>query len=172
LQATEKIIKAYIEEKGSNYPRSHVLKDLTKIAQSLELREVPKSLLDLIQCSPSIRYGNPTVNLVESMQAHQACLNICLGVTKQISVARRSKGDVTLIPNKYYVDGVGNHLRCINVDGEKATMILFSKVHSGNLEIEYEIDKKYWAEFVGLDIFAITQPLEERYQAILRNKAE
>lgn len=172
LQATEKIIKAYIEEQNNKFPHTHILKELTEKAEPLGLREIPDILLDLIQCSPSVRYGTPAVSLIESVQAHHACLDICLGVAKQISVARRSKGDVKLIPNKYYVDGNGNYTRCISVTDDKATMMLFSVVNGGNLEVEYVIDKKVWAEYVGLDIFAITQTLEKRYQNILRNKAK
>jgi len=172
LQATEKIIKAYIEEKNNNFPFSHDLKKLAGEAKDLGLRGIPDSLLDLIQCSAGVRYGNPIVNLNEAIQAHQACLDICLGVARQIFVSKRSKGNVQLIPNKYYVNGVGSYTRCISVNGDKATMMLFTEVNGGNLEIQYVIDKKVWAEYVGLDIYAITQPLEERYQTILRNEAK
>ncbi len=172
LQATEKIIKAFIEEKNNNFPFSHDLKKLAKQAKDAGLREIPDALLDLIQCSAGVRYGDPVVSLIESVQAHQACLEICLGVAKQIFVTRRSKGDVKLVPNKYYVDGNGNYTRCISVDGDKATMMFFTEADGGNLEIRYVIDKKVWAEYVGIDIFAITQPLEERYQTILRNEAQ
>lgn len=171
LQATEKIIKAFIEEKNNTFPFSHDLKKLAEQAEAAGLREIPEALLDLVQCPAGVRYGNPAVNLIESIQAHHACLDICLGVAKQIFVARRSKGDVKLIPNKYYVDGNGNYTRCVSVNGDKAKMMLFSEVSGGNLEIQYVIDKKVWAEYIGLDIFAITQPLEERYQTILRNNA-
>lgn len=171
LQATEKVIKAYIQEKNGNFPFSHDLKKLAQEAQNLGLREIPEALLDLIQCPAGVRYGNPPVNLIESVQAHYACLDICLGVAQQISISRR-EGKVQLIPNKYYVNGVGHHTRCISVNGDKATMMLFTEVNGNNLEIQYVIDKTAWAEYVRLDISAITRPLEERYQTILRNEAQ
>ncbi len=168
LQASEKTIKAYIEEKNGKFPFSHDLKKLAEEAKNSGLREIPDTLLNLIQCCAGVRYGNPIVNLIESIQAHHACLDICLGVSRQIFVAMRSKGNVTLAPNKYYVDGDGNHTRCISVNGDKAKMMVFV----GKLSIKRIVDKKLWAEFVGLDIFAITQPLEERYQRILKVEAE
>jgi HEPN domain-containing protein len=168
LQATEKIIKAYIEERNDKFPFGHDLKMLAEQAKNSGLREIPEIVLSLIQCPAGVRYGDPKVSLVESIQAHQACLDICLGVAKQIFTNMRSKGDVTLIPNKYYVGGDGNHTRCISVKGNKANMMFFGE----KLLVEYVIDKKVWAEYVGSDIFAITQPLEERYQKALKAKAE
>jgi len=172
LQSTEKLLKAFIEEKTGSYKFTHILKDLTKDAEKVGLRKNPTALTDLIQCPPDVRYGNSVVSLNEAIQAHHALLDICLGVARQIFVARRSKGDVTLIPNKYYVDGFGRYTRCISVKNDKATMMLFDVVQGGDLEIEYVIDKKVWAEYVGLDIFAITQPLEERYKRVLKSKAK
>lgn len=171
LQATEKMIKAYIEEKIGKYPFGHNLKILAEKAKQAGLREIPEALLDIIQCPAGIRYGNPAVSLVEAVQAHHACIAICLGVSKQIFFSRQ-EGKVQLFPNKYYVNGIGQYTRCIRVDGDKATMMLFTEANGGNLEIQYVIDKTVWGEYVRLDIFAITQHLEERYQTIIRNDAK
>lgn len=74
LQAAEKTLKAAIALKGETFAFTH---DLTKLASSLAALGVAidiQHLLDAIQCTPGIRYGEETCTQAEALEAHQASL--------------------------------------------------------------------------------------------------
>ncbi|MDQ3711044.1 MAG: hypothetical protein M3388_02305 [Acidobacteriota bacterium] len=171
LQATEKVIKTFIQEKVGSYKYGHDLDKQAEDAQSVGLNPISRNNLTSIQCLSGVRYGKIVVNLVEAIQAHQASLEVCLEVAKQISIAKRAKANIQLSPNKFYVDASDRLVRCISVDMEKVVMMHFNAT-SPNPETEYTVDKDSWAEYVGVDISSITQPFEERYQELLKIKAD
>lgn len=171
LQATEKVIKAFIQEKIGSFEFIHNLKKLAQKAEGVGLHPISETELDLIQCPAGVRYGEPVVNLTEAIQAHQTSLKTCLEIAKQISITKRAKSNIQLTPNNFYVDASDRLVRCINVDTEKAVMMHFNAL-SPNPETEYTVNKDSWAEYVGVDISSITQPFEERYQELLKIKAD
>lgn len=85
LQATEKLIKAYITHKGKKFKQIHMLSELADVAEAEGLRPIPRPTLDKIQCSPGVRYGTPPVSLVEAVEAHQAALDVCAGIAEQMT---------------------------------------------------------------------------------------
>ncbi len=178
LQAAEKLLKAYIQLKDINYNNSeklkefgHNLKKLKKKAESLGLPEIPKSTLKLIQCSPSIRYGDEKVTLDEAITAHHASLDICWGVANQIKVARRINKNVILHPNRYYVDGGANIWRCIGRNRFVARMLIIENVQDGIIESKtVEFKRNDWKQFFIFNKAKVTQPLEQAYQEILKSE--
>ncbi len=84
LQAVEKFIKAYIERRGNTPPFSH---DLARLAAEAELLGLPTISCDdlaKIQCPAGVRYGQVPVSLNEAVEAHQAALSVCAGVSKNL----------------------------------------------------------------------------------------
>jgi hypothetical protein len=85
LQAVEKFLKAYISQKGSKAEWIHILSELADTAESLGLRTVDKRSLELVQCSPSVRYQSSLVTKEEAVSAHQAAILICAGIATQLA---------------------------------------------------------------------------------------
>ncbi len=76
LQATEKLLKAFIQGKGQTFPRRHVLVELVTIAEGAGLPPVARTDLAMIQCTASARYGEEAVSREEAVAAHQASLTV------------------------------------------------------------------------------------------------
>ncbi len=81
LQATEKVLKAFISAKGAKFRFTHILDDLALSAELLGLPLIPRAELNDIQCSPQIRYGTVAVSPREAVTAHQAALSVCGGIS-------------------------------------------------------------------------------------------
>lgn len=167
LQATEKLSKAFISQKGEKYKTTHRLDELASKAESLGLNVIPRDLLDKVQCTPGVRYGDPTVSLSEAVAAHQIALDICSGVASQIFLTRNFQQAKELEAGKFYTNSLRKVYRCISVDGDKATIMLFDKVMGKPLEVEFVQDSKYWGQYYILTDPAIINRLERRYQAIV-----
>lgn len=80
LQATEKVLKAFISAKGAKFRFTHILEDLALSAELLGLSLIPRAELRQIQCSPEVRYGTILVSPREAVKAHQAAVSICGGI--------------------------------------------------------------------------------------------
>lgn len=79
LQATEKLLKAYIKRRGHEPKRNHNLQELVDRASSLGLVKFRTDVIEKIQCKADVRYGAVSVSLFEAIEAHHASLNICAG---------------------------------------------------------------------------------------------
>lgn len=76
LQATEKVLKALIDNEGNTYKKIH---DLTKLAGQLKSTSLASAIqcdLHEIQCSPRIRYGDEPTTIEDAMTAHHASLKV------------------------------------------------------------------------------------------------
>ncbi len=80
LQATEKFIKSYIEQKGEKAEQHHNLNKLAKHAYTLGLDQLNPDNLEIIQCAAGVRYGELSVNVREAVEAHHASIDICAKV--------------------------------------------------------------------------------------------
>jgi hypothetical protein len=80
LQATEKVLKAFILAKGAKFKFTHILEDLALPAELLGLPPIPRRELREIQCSPEVRYGTIDVAPREAVKAHQAAVSVCGGI--------------------------------------------------------------------------------------------
>lgn len=87
LQAIEKLIKAYISQKGGVIKRTHSLPALAAQAATFGLSAPPKQYLDDVQCPASVRYGEVTVSVEEAVKAHHISLEICEVVAQGIGIA-------------------------------------------------------------------------------------
>ena len=87
LQATEKLLKAYLASKGESFPRVHKLDELTRLAEAAGLSVLDKNWIDLIQCEPGIRYGEELMGLVQAWSAHWSAVRVCGCVARTIQRA-------------------------------------------------------------------------------------
>ncbi len=82
LQASEKLIKAYIIHKGGKVQYHHVLDKHLKNAYILGLEKLNQDNVDIVQCDAGVRYGQKGISVQEAIEAHQASLHICASVAK------------------------------------------------------------------------------------------
>lgn len=76
LQAVEKLLKAYIQERGGRFQRTHKLDDLASEGERLGLSRIDRTGLASIQCSPGVRYGSEQSTGQQAMAAHTAATEI------------------------------------------------------------------------------------------------
>ncbi len=103
LQAVEKLIKAYISQKGGTVKRIHLLPDLAAYAATFGFPAPPKQYLDDIQCPAGVRYGEVTVSVEEAVKAHLVSLEICEVAARCIGIALNRKMPIVPEPR---VDGM------------------------------------------------------------------
>ena len=87
LQATEKILKVFLESRTVSYPRHHQLRGLAELAEKANLPVLDHRWLDEIQCSAGIRYGEELATLNEAFAAYLACLQVCRHVARAVQDA-------------------------------------------------------------------------------------
>jgi hypothetical protein len=58
-------------------PKHHDLHEIASRAQQNGLSPISAPLLDRIQCTPGVRYGEVVVNLEEAISAHSGALEVC-----------------------------------------------------------------------------------------------
>jgi len=84
LQATEKMLKAYLFVSSVEFPRIHELLELAELAESHGLETLSRDRLSVIQCSPGIRYGEFSVSDEEAIKAHHLSLGLSGMIAKAI----------------------------------------------------------------------------------------
>jgi hypothetical protein len=81
LQLVEKTLKCYLVAHGQQPPKNH---NIVGIAEQASLAIHPKSLLDAVQCEPSVRYGEVDTSLSQAIAAHHSSLEICRQTISQM----------------------------------------------------------------------------------------
>jgi hypothetical protein len=76
LQAVEKLVKAYISQKGEAVRRTHSLEGLYDQAARLGLLTPPPPYLAAVQCPAGVRYGEVVVSVDEAVKAHLVSLEL------------------------------------------------------------------------------------------------
>lgn len=76
LQAVEKLVKAYISQKGEAVRRTHSLEGLYDQAARLGLPAPPRQYLADVQCPAGVRYGEVAVSVEEAVKAHLVSLEL------------------------------------------------------------------------------------------------
>ena len=76
LQATEKILKAYIALTNGPAKRIHGLEKLAVTGEQLGLARISRQQLSLIQCEAGVRYGEIAVDCTDALAAHHASLSV------------------------------------------------------------------------------------------------
>lgn len=84
LQFSEKLLKAYLRARGQKFPFKHDLSKLRNLSIDNGLPVFPKTIIDDIQCTPGVRYGEEKVTLMEAVSAHYSSLKVCHIVAKAI----------------------------------------------------------------------------------------
>jgi hypothetical protein len=75
LQFSEKIIKSFMNASGISFKYTHDLKKLSKQMESLG-KYIPNTLIESIQCSPGVRYGEIVVGKNEAIEAIKSSINL------------------------------------------------------------------------------------------------
>lgn len=82
LQATEKVLKSVISFKDMSFPKSHNLSQLLSQLYSVGLVKIDENLINQVQCSPSIRYGDNKYTLADAILSHHYSIYICKTVLR------------------------------------------------------------------------------------------
>ena len=85
LQAVEKFLKAYIDQRGATFDRIHKLNELAARAECLDLRPLDRAMLGLVQCPADVRYNSSLVTKAQAVQAHQVAVSVCSMIAEQLS---------------------------------------------------------------------------------------
>jgi hypothetical protein len=103
LQAVEKLVKAYISQKGEAVKRTHSLQGLYDQAARLGLPAPPQQYLTDVQCPAGVRYGEVPVSVEEAVKSHLVSLELC-EVAAQ-GIGQVLKRDMPVVPEPQ-VDGM------------------------------------------------------------------
>ena len=85
LQFIEKLIKSYLTINNKPVPRHHNLADIARRANDVGLQSMDSSLLERVQCSAGVRYGEIAVTLKEAISSHYAALTLSIKLVEDIS---------------------------------------------------------------------------------------
>jgi len=85
LQFIEKLIKSYLALKNEPVPRHHNLAEIANGAYNVGLQSLDSSLLERVQCSAGVRYGEIAVTLKEAISSHYAALTLSIKLIEDIS---------------------------------------------------------------------------------------
>lgn len=88
LQASEKALKAYLEEYDVGFPHSHNLVRLADLGEETGLSPVQREWLEAVQCSAGVRYGDPPVSMTDAVTAHNAALHVVSHVVSRLRPLR------------------------------------------------------------------------------------
>ncbi|MFW5728132.1 MAG: hypothetical protein ACOCYG_00590, partial [Spirochaetota bacterium] len=79
ISSIEKVMKSVLLSKDAPVPKVHDLSRLSRKLESLGVVLSDPSLLETIQCEPSVRYDTNLTSITEAVQAHWAALDV--GIT-------------------------------------------------------------------------------------------
>jgi len=144
LQFSEKLLKCFIKKSGGNYPkRGHNLKLLAKLAVDKGLQILPTSIINKIQCSARVRYGEEEVSLNDAIEAHHASLVICSVLAPAIKLANpkpnKAKGldqtyDESVREGLFYsLPQLGFYYYCEKIEGNLIHWVLIESWQHGQL---------------------------------------
>lgn len=91
LQATEKMMKAFIVHNNGTFETTHGLEEGAIAAEYLGLPRIPRQHLALIQCKGGVRYGDISVDCTDALVAHHASL----AVSGQVALSIMRKNGIT-----------------------------------------------------------------------------
>lgn len=85
LQALEKTIKAFTKSKGLGFKRVHILSEIASEAEKVGLKPLTREQLEIVQCSPSIRYESSDQTIKKAVAAQHTAIDLCFEIVKQIT---------------------------------------------------------------------------------------
>ncbi len=102
LQTAEKSLKAYLNSKGQAPPRTHSIQRLHALAVAQDfpdlqgIRMAEGVLLELIECSAGVRYGDEPVTRREAIGAHYSALMIATTAAAKMRLAAGGRNWLSL----------------------------------------------------------------------------
>jgi len=70
LQATEKIFKSVLSKKGISFSKTHDLNILANKVYEIGFNKIETEIIDTIQCTADVRYGNEFYSIEAAVKAH------------------------------------------------------------------------------------------------------
>lgn len=98
LQFAEKLLKSYLIKNSIKPPKSHDIVKLHSLATKHGMPAIKQEILISIQCSPSVRYEEESVTLLDATDSHLASLVLCFVVANAISDHPRELGSLNPVP--------------------------------------------------------------------------
>jgi hypothetical protein len=123
LQATEKLLKAFIQTKGQTYSETHSIKKLVKQAINLGLPTPLQGYVESVECGAGVRYGEIPVTKREAAIAHMVSLE--MGEVAARCIGKHLGRKLTVV-SEPTIDGepMKQFLARHGVDAEKPTDLL------------------------------------------------
>jgi len=118
LQAVEKVLKSFIEQRGQTFKKNRELAELAGVAVSPGLPPPDARLLAKIQCKADVRYSAATVDKTEALEAHYAALAVCADVALRLEPQSGWRTQTRTI--SYLVDGKPGPMGALVVSRLKA----------------------------------------------------
>lgn len=83
-QAAEKLLKSFLKEKGIIFPKNHDIRRLADLARTGGMRSLEIGIIDQLQTSAGVRYGEESVSMTQAVAAHHASLIIGKNVSEML----------------------------------------------------------------------------------------
>lgn len=93
LQAVEKVYKALLAACGGPIPHTHDLAKLSERAEQFGMHGADPDLINAVQCTAAVRYGELPVTLAEAVAAHHAALDLSWYIAEEINVRQAGTSD-------------------------------------------------------------------------------
>lgn len=113
LQATEKLLKSFITQKGQTFKKTHDLTSIATIAVSAGLPAPSPRLLQDIQCAPEVRYSSATIGKSEALRSHYAALELCAQIAPQLEPQSGWITEIRML--SYELDGRTRPMKALRV---------------------------------------------------------
>jgi hypothetical protein len=162
LQFTEKLFKCYLSIQEQRIPKSRVGHDLiylSRLASKEGLQVIPNTLLNFIQCDPSVRYGATIVDMNEAIKAHHASLEVCFIAVSTIQAMILS--DLSIQPPEtdtlehpseghfYVLPSLNYYYYCENIKDDRIYWILLESYQHGHfIQVKFIQERKYASKYV------------------------
>jgi len=143
LQFAEKMLKCFLKIKEVEFPKSHNLEELYKLAHRNGLPDIQKNIIRAIQCPADVRYGEINVTLDEAIEAHHASLIVCACVSRGVKADIKELYRISdpIIDQKsgiqegnFYIDpGLNYFYYCEKIEDDVIHWILLESYQHGSL---------------------------------------
>lgn len=86
LQAVEKFLKTYLQEKDRPFPKSHDLHELAALANDVGCGGLVPALLNAVQCGAGVRYGEEPSTREQAVLAQKMAGLICWKIARTLEM--------------------------------------------------------------------------------------
>ena len=92
LQAVEKFLKTYLQEKRRPFPKSHDLHKLAALANDVGYGGLVPAMSNAVQCGAGVRYGGEPSSRERAVLAHKMAVMLCWKIARTLQEAAEPAG--------------------------------------------------------------------------------